>query len=98
MAAALLLLHPGSLSGGVLLRPMVPLVPDPLPTLDQVRVLIAAGRHDPIVRPEQSQELAELLEKTGAEVSLHWSGAGHNLTSDDLQAAERWMAAAAIVR
>jgi predicted esterase len=98
MAAALLLLHPGSLSGGVLLRPMVPLVPDPLPTLDQVRVLIAAGRHDPIVSPQQSQELAELLERAGAEVSLHWSGAGHNLTNDDLQAAERWMAAAAIVR
>ena len=98
MAAALLLLHPGSLSGGVLLRSMVPLVPDPLPTLDQVRVLIAAGRHDPIVSPQQSQDLAELLEKAGAEVSLHWSGAGHNLTNDDLQAAEHWMAAAAIVR
>jgi predicted esterase len=98
MAAALLLLHPGSLSGGVLLRPMVPLVPDPLPALNQVRVLIAAGRHDPIVRPQQSQELAELLEKAGAEVSLHWSAAGHNLTSDDLQTGERWMAAAAMAR
>jgi predicted esterase len=98
IGAALLLLHPGTLSGAVLLRPMVPLVPDPLPSLDQVRVLIAAGRHDPIVRPQQSQELAELLQKAGAEVSLHWSGAGHNLTTDDLQAAERWMAAAAMAR
>jgi|SRR5918993_3542852 predicted esterase len=95
MAAALLLLHPGSLSGGLLLRPMVPLVPDPLPALNQVGVLIAAGRHDPIVYPSQSQELAELLGRAGAEVTLHWSEAGHNLTSDDLEAAERWMAAVA---
>src|SRR5215208_6536013 len=41
MAAALLLLSPGSLSGGILLRPMVPLVPEPLPRLDRVPVLIA---------------------------------------------------------
>lgn len=93
IAAALLLLHPGSLSAGILLRPMVPLVPDPLPALNQVRALIAAGRYDPIVTPQQSQALAELLEQAGAEVTLHWSEAGHNLTRDDLQAAERWMAA-----
>jgi predicted esterase len=94
IAAALLLLHPGTLSGGVLLRPMVPLVPDPLPDLHDVRVLIAAGRQDPIVRPEQSQELVELLEKAGAEVSLQWTSAGHNLSREDLQAGERWLASA----
>jgi predicted esterase len=92
MAAALLLLHPGTLSAGLLLRPMVPLVPRPLPELNDVRVLVAAGRHDSIVSPQQSQALAELLEQAGAEVTLHWSDAGHNLTPDDLQAAERWMA------
>jgi predicted esterase len=94
IAAALLLLHLGSLSGGVLFRPMVPLVPDPLPRLHQVRVLIAAGRRDPIANPEQSQALAELLTQAGAEVTLHWSEAGHNLIREDLEAGEQWMAAA----
>jgi predicted esterase len=93
IAAALLLLHPGSLSAGLLLRPMVPLVPDPLPVLDDVRVLIAAGRQDPIVSPEQSQALADLLTQSGAEVTVHWSNAGHSLSRDDLQAGQRWMAA-----
>ena len=32
IAAAVLLLHPGTLGGGLLLRAMVPLVPEPLPT------------------------------------------------------------------
>lgn len=95
IAAALLLLHPGSLSAALLLRPMVPLVPDPLPVLADVRVLIAAGRQDPIVSPEQSQALADLLTQSGAEVTVHWSNAGHNLSRDDLQAGERWMAAVA---
>jgi phospholipase/carboxylesterase len=93
MAAALLLLHPNSLSGGFLLRSMVPLVPDPLPRLEQVRVLLAAGRSDPIVRPDQSQALADLLTQAGAEVSLHWSEGGHSLTREDLEVGQRWMAA-----
>jgi predicted esterase len=91
IAAALLLLHPGSLSAALLLRPMVPLVPDPLPALDGVRVLIAAGRHDPIVQPAQSQALADLLGRAGAEVTLQWSNAGHGLTGEDLDAGEQWM-------
>jgi phospholipase/carboxylesterase len=91
IAAALLLLHPGTLSAGLLLRAMVPLVPDPLPSLADVRVLIAAGRQDPIASPGQTQELADLLTRAGAEVMLHWSVAGHNLTPDDLQAGARWM-------
>jgi len=91
IAAALLLLHPGSLSAALLLRPMVPLVPEPLPALDEVRVLIVAGRGDPIVSPSQSQALADLLEKAGAEVTLHWSNAGHGLTREDLETGEGWM-------
>jgi predicted esterase len=91
IAAALLLLHPGSLSAALLLRPMVPLVPDPVPVLDDVRVLIAAGRGDPIISSQQSQALADLLGKAGAEVTLHWSNAGHGLTREDLEIGQRWM-------
>lgn len=91
IAAALLLLHPGSLSAALLLRPMVPLVPDPLPALDDVSVLIAAGRSDPIISSQQSQALADLLGKAGAEVTLHWSNAGHGLTREDLETGQRWL-------
>jgi phospholipase/carboxylesterase len=93
MGAAMLLLHPGTLSGALLLRPMVPLVPDQIPRLDDIRVFIAAGRQDPIVRPEQSQALADLLAGAGADVTLRWINAGHSLTKEDLEASERWMSA-----
>jgi phospholipase/carboxylesterase len=91
IAATLLLLHPGSLSAALLLRPMVPLVPDSLPALNDVTVLIAAGRSDPIISPVQSQSLADLLRKAGAEVTLHWSNAGHGLTKEDVEAGQGWM-------
>jgi predicted esterase len=91
IAAALLLLSPGTLSGAVLLRPMVPLVPDPIPRLDGVPVLIAAGRQDPIVSPDQPRALADLLGAAGAEVTLHGSTGGHGLTREDLEVAGRWM-------
>lgn len=91
IAAALLLLHPGALSAALLLRAMIPLVPDPLPALNDVRVLIAAGRSDPIVAPSQGQALADLLARAGAEVTIQWSHGGHALTREDLEAGERWM-------
>jgi phospholipase/carboxylesterase len=91
IAAALLLLSPGSLSAAVLLRPMVPLVPEPLPRLDGIPVLIAAGRQDPIVPPDHPRALADLLGSAGADVTLHGSNAGHGLTGEDLEVAERWM-------
>ena len=72
IAAALLLLRPGTLAGALLLRPMVPLVPDPLPALGGVPVQINAGVADPIVTPEQSEALGALLRQAGANVSLDW--------------------------
>ena len=91
IAGALLLLHPEALSGALLFRPMVPLVPDPLPPLHGVRVLIAAGRHDPIVPNDQPRALADLLGSAGAEVTLHGSNAGHALSREDLEVGERWI-------
>ena len=92
IAAALLLLRPGVLGGALLLRPMVPLVPDPRPSLDGVPVQINAGLADPIVTPEQSEALGALLRSVGAQVSLDWLEAGHNLGAKDLEIGARFLA------
>jgi predicted esterase len=92
IAASILLLRPGVLAGALLLRPMVPLVPDPLPSLDGVPVAILAGRADPIVRPEQSEDLGKLLRKAGARVDLSWIAGGHGLTREDLEIGRQWLA------
>ena len=92
IAAALLLLRPGTLGGALLLRPMVPLVPSPLPALGGVPVQINAGLADPIVSPEQSEALADLLRRAGASVSLDWLKVGHTLSAADLEIGERFLA------
>jgi predicted esterase len=93
IAGSLLLLHPGVLAGAALLRPMVPLVPNPLPDLKGTPILIAAGNHDPIVPPANTRELVALFEKAGAEVTLHAEETGHHLTEETIEQAQRWIAA-----
>jgi phospholipase/carboxylesterase len=93
IAASLLLLRPGVLRAAALFSPMVPLVPDTPPALQRVDVFISAGRRDPLVAPENTQRLADLLEKYGASVSLRWTDGGHTLSPDDAEAAARWLSA-----
>jgi predicted esterase len=90
VAAAALLLRPGTLAGAALLRPMVPLVPDPLPDLAGVPVLIAAGEADPIVPVANTRALAELLKSGGADVQVFAQPVGHGLTQADIETARDW--------
>ncbi|HUF25811.1 MAG TPA: alpha/beta hydrolase [Gemmatimonadaceae bacterium] len=91
IAASLLLLHPGLIRNAVLFRPMVPLEPESPPDLRDTAALIAGGRMDPIVPPEQTERLGELLRESGAEVMMAWQPAGHGLTQGDVQASKAWL-------
>ena len=91
IAASVLLLRPGVLSGAVLLRAMVPLeLPHP-PELGGVPVLILAGRHDEMVTTDQPQRLAASLLAAGADVTLDWQDTGHGLGAMDVTKATEWM-------
>jgi predicted esterase len=92
IAGSLLLRRPGLLRGAVLLSPMVPYEPETLPDLGGTSVFIGAGRNDPIAPAVQAERLAELLREAGADVTLHWQHAGHTVTKDELDAAQRWIA------
>ncbi len=91
IAASLLLLKPGVLHRAVLFRAMVPLVPDPLPTLPSTAVLISNGRIDPMVPAAETDRLAALLRSTGATVEVIWQQAGHQLVHDDIERARAWL-------
>jgi predicted esterase len=90
IAASMMLLRPETLAGAVLLRPMVPFEPKQPPDLKGRRALVAAGKADPIVKPENSERLAGILREAGADVTLHWSPGGHTLDRADLSAAAAW--------
>jgi predicted esterase len=91
IAAAMMLLRPGVLKGGVLFRAMVPLEPDPLPPLHGTRVLISNGRMDPLVSEDETTRLARLLQRGGATVEVHWQPAGHQLMPSDFAVAKTWL-------
>ena len=91
IAASLLLTHPHLLGGAVLFRPMVPFRPKLVPKLNDVPVLLAAAKHDQIVPPKQTSELAEILTSAGARVTTHWHPGGHELGPDDIAAAKEWL-------
>jgi phospholipase/carboxylesterase len=93
IAASLLLLRPGTLGGAALLRPMVPLVPEKLPDLKSLPVLIAAADHDTVVPPEEARRLASLLRDAGADLTVSFENAGHGLTNDTVETVKRWLVA-----
>lgn len=92
IAASTLLLRPAVIGAAALLRPMVPFEPDTLPDLTGVPVLIASGRTDSMVPPEQPDRLSALLTAAGADVTAHWSPGGHGLDPGDLEALRVWFA------
>jgi len=92
IAGSLLLLHPGRVTGAVLLRPMLPFEPDEPPDLTGTRVLISAGRMDQMTPAESPERLEEVLRSSGADVELRWQPAGHELSQDDIAYASRWLA------
>jgi predicted esterase len=98
IAASTLLLRPQVLAGAILFRAMFPLVPETMPHLHGRPVLLAAGRLDPIVSPDETERLRRLLVQAGAAVTLHWVKAGHALTPLDVEAARAWLTDRATAR
>lgn len=92
IAGSLLLRHPGLVRRAVLLAPMVPFEPKPLPKLNGTRVFIGAGRSDAMVPPQLTERLVEILQHSGASVSVHWDNGGHAITPAEVGAATEWLA------
>ncbi|PUB11608.1 alpha/beta hydrolase [Yoonia sediminilitoris] len=70
----------------VLMHPLIPWAPAPQPGLAGRRVLLTAGRQDPICPAVETQQLADYLDQQGAEVSLHWHAGGHEIAQSEIAA------------
>lgn len=91
IGASLLLLEPQVLKGGILLRAMIPFRPENIPDLYGKKVLISAGKFDPVTPPEKVHELADLLKACKADVTLRWVNSSHSLSQQDADGAKRWL-------
>lgn len=91
IAAAILLLRPEVLAGGILIRAMVPLQNPPSVELSGKPVLILSGALDPIVPVENAKRLAAQFNGAGARVQHHVLPAGHGLSEADITLAKAWI-------
>jgi phospholipase/carboxylesterase len=91
IAASMLLLRPEILHAAILFRAMVPLVPENLPDLSPVRVWISAGNQDSIIPKSETERLAQLLRRAGADVTVRFANANHGLTNAEVGAARHWI-------
>jgi predicted esterase len=93
IAAAMLLLRPKLLASAILFRAMVPLNPEMELNLSSVRVWVGAGTEDSIIPRSETNALVELLRSAGADVTIRYFQAGHELTMADVESAREWLRA-----
>jgi phospholipase/carboxylesterase len=91
IAAALLLLRPGTITSAILFRAMVPIVPTTEPDLRGARILICSGKRDPIIPFDNAERLVAMLRSAGADVTLREEDASHQLTFAEIEAAKKWL-------
>ncbi len=92
IAAAVLLTHPKTLAGAILLRATTPLAESPRPDLSGVPVLILSGLNDPVIPRSGAEKLALALTSAGARVERAELPAGHGLTPADVDRAKAFFA------
>ena len=94
IAAAVMLLRPETLAGGILLRAMAPLAKAEVAGgLAGKPVLVVSGQRDPIAAPANAARLKAMLERAGARVDHQILPAGHELSQADVALAQAWLQA-----
>lgn len=74
----------------VLMHPLIPFAP-PSADLAGKRVLITAGRRDPIAPANLTQALADYFSAQGAAAELVWHEGGHELRNEEIAAVQRFV-------
>ena len=93
--ASLIFRQPELFDAAVLMHPLIPFRPQIDGSLGKARLLITAGRRDPICPPPLTEALAKALQAAGAKVELAWHDGGHELRPSEVDAAAAFLAALA---
>lgn len=85
MILALAFLYPDLVHQGVVLHPMLPLVPNNQPILKNKPFLVSYGLNDPMVAPEESKKVVAILSQLGAVVEEVALPGGHQLSLTEVE-------------
>jgi phospholipase/carboxylesterase len=75
----------------VLMHPLIPFTPRDNPALKDTKVLITAGRTDPIGPERVTQALHDYLAGQGADVTIDWHNGGHEIRKNEVEAVQRFL-------
>ena len=89
--AALVFADPALFDAAVLMHPLIPFEPDVKGSLAGRRVLITAGRRDPICPPHLTVRLEAHLRALGADVTVEWHEGGHEIRQNEIDAARLFL-------
>lgn len=88
--AAVQFAAPGLFDASVLMHPLIPFAP-PQADFTGKRVLITAGRRDPIAPAAATQQLSDYFAGHGADTSLFWHQGGHELRPEELRETQMFL-------
>ncbi|RFC67886.1 MULTISPECIES: alpha/beta hydrolase [Mesorhizobium] len=88
--AATLFAAPELFDAVALFHPLIPFEPEVSGSLAGRKVLITAGRRDPICPPQMTSRLDAYLRADGADVTLDWHEGGHELRPNEIEAARKF--------
>lgn len=91
--ASVAMTHPDLFDRIGMLHPLIPWDPDAVPALSGTRVLITAGRHDPICPWPESQRLINWFDAQGAELTTEIHDGGHEVQQSEIGALQTLLTA-----
>ncbi|WP_315924912.1 alpha/beta hydrolase [Mesorhizobium sp. SP-1A] len=93
--ASALFARPSLFDAAVLMHPLIPFRPDISGSFAGRRVLVTAGRRDPIAPADLTEQLAAGLRGGGADVTVEWHEGGHELRANEIEMARSFLSEAA---
>jgi phospholipase/carboxylesterase len=89
--ASVVFAEPDLFDGAVLMHPLIPFQPEVKGTLENLSVLITAGRRDPICPAPMTESLGEALKSHHASVDTAWHDGGHEARPEEFEAARQFL-------
>jgi len=90
--ASAIFAEPALFDAAILMHPLIPFAPDIKGSVAGKRVLITAGRRDPICPPNLTSRLEDYLLAAGADATVVWHEGGHEVRPGEIDAARDFVA------
>ncbi len=82
---------PDLFDAAALMHPLIPSEPEIVGSLKGKRLLVTAGKRDPICPPNLTARLESWLRHAGADVIVEWHDGGHEIRPNEIEAVRRFL-------